>query len=217
LEEQYVEEINYHYNLSVAGFPIDVMKKTQQDLHRRMRYIEEREALRDSYQKVHGYATTVINDLFQKEKLVRSLFQAIEIYCLIRGKNIQQISPLIARYRAYYRLQKKIGRAIDRYKKKKVVVNAFDMEVRKAETKTPYIKVYCPVFNRWEELAVMLTSLETVRVANVAYDKVNKQSITVYPARGCVLGVTESAVKAALEAYFTGNEESKDPDGRAEM
>jgi hypothetical protein len=216
LEGKYLQEINYRQKLTEAAFPIDVMNAARQDLGRRMRGIEEKKALRDAYHKVHSYGTTVINDLLRKEKRIRTLFQAVEIYCLIRGRDIHQIAPLIAQYRAYYRLQKKIGREIDRCKKGKLRLKAFGMDVRKRETKTPYIKVFCPEFDAFEELATILTSLDSVRIANLVYEKIEKNSLTVYPAKGCLITVTEVAVKTALEAYFTDREENQYADAQPE-
>jgi hypothetical protein len=216
LEGKYLQEINYRQKLTEAAFPIDVMNAARQDLGRRMRGIEEKKALRDAYHKVHSYGTTVINDLLRKEKRIRTLFQAVEIYCLIRGRDIHQIAPLIAEYRAYYRLQKKIGRKVDRCGMGKVRMKAFGMEVRKRESKTPYIKVFCPEFGAFGELASTLSALETVRIANVGYEKIEKETLTVYPAKGCDISVTEVAVKTALEAYFTNREENQNIDAERE-
>jgi hypothetical protein len=103
----------YYERLAIHRHPVQVKQETIQDLYSRIRQIQSRPEMRDidPIKNALGYATTVINDIFSADKRLR-LYGAVQCYCRLRGKAINEIAPHIVEYRAVNILAKKISRSL---------------------------------------------------------------------------------------------------------
>lgn len=120
-EVQYLQDRDYHHRLEVHRRPVVVMNETLNELNSYLQEIQGREELRDDdrERKVYGYVTTLINDIWTADKRVRTLYNAVKQYCLLRSKDFNVIAVHVAEYRAMNKLYRKIRRAVYKMQAKK--------------------------------------------------------------------------------------------------
>src|SRR5579859_3361767 len=201
LKATYLNRVHYQEKIGKALYPLELMKSVRKDLERFMRLVEEKEELRDAYTEIHPYATTVIHELLRNDERIRDFFQAVQIYCLLRERDLAVLAPLLVQFQAYFQLHQEIGLNLEEFEKN-IKIPCFIMEVRKRDSRAPYVKVF---FRRRVDLtgiATILSRLSCIRAANPGSADPGQCTLFLYPFKGSSIEAVETIVTEALTAYF---------------
>ena len=107
-EEAYAEKLERHRS------PIELKNVLLQKLYIRAKAINERPEMRcqDLDREGLNFVTSVLQELWRRDKRVRSLFQLVEIFCQLQPANQKEIAIHVAEYRAIYQLIHRFRREI---------------------------------------------------------------------------------------------------------
>lgn len=105
---------NFQENLSLHRNPREYKQEVLQELYDLVTQIQRRTELQDfdSIKNAHGYVHVRVQEIWTKDKRLRSIYNATKRYCEISGKDLQTSLVHIAEYRALNLLIKKLRKSI---------------------------------------------------------------------------------------------------------
>jgi len=204
-ENSYLGTRNYAENLRLHRKPMEVRTAILHEVNDDIVRFQSIPALIDidPANRSQGHATTKINEIWRADRRLKNLYQAVQIYCARRSRDIIELAPLIAEYRAMNRVYNRVQHSISASKKKKMA-KKFDLERRETFDK-PYLKVHLQGDADFESISKILRSLPAVKKANVTDQTSGKRDLTVYPQKAYDMSDLEKEVAEALTNYFNGN------------
>ena len=109
-KENYVQRLQRHRN------PEEVCNDVLRKLYAYDNAIQERPEMRFQDNTTYGYVPSVIKDLWQTDKHLKSLYRTVQHYCEQESKDFNTIAIHIAEFRAIVRLGARIRRQIRKSK-----------------------------------------------------------------------------------------------------
>lgn len=116
-EKEYLIGIDYHQRLEINRKPVDVKNQTLQELNSYLLAIQQRREMRDYdiINNASGSVAGVIGEMWKSDKRLKSLYNTIKRYCLLREKDFNTIAVHVAEYRALSKLFHKIRLSVYRH------------------------------------------------------------------------------------------------------
>ena len=109
-QRKYLEIENYEEKLLQHRNTAQVKNGMLQKLYDGHRDLSNRPEMRDinTKEKIIGYVPSVVQEIWNADKRVKSLYNAIKLYCELRNKDFNTIAVHIAEYRAINKLISRI-------------------------------------------------------------------------------------------------------------
>jgi energy-coupling factor transporter ATP-binding protein EcfA2 len=113
---EYLKERNYEQQLLLHRDPDLVKCAILTELYRDLLEIQDRDEMKDfcPETKIFGCVPTIIADIWKADKRLKTLFDAIEIYCRERTKDVSVIATHLAEYRALNKLVNRVSMQLNR-------------------------------------------------------------------------------------------------------
>jgi|HubBroStandDraft_2_1064218.scaffolds.fasta_scaffold84457_3 hypothetical protein len=180
-ERNYLGTRNYVNKLKLHRSPMEVRTAVLREVNDDIVRFQSIPTLIDidPDDRSYGYATTKINEIWRADKRLKNLYQAVQIYCTKRSRDIIELAPFIAEYRAMNRVFNRVQHSI-RISNKRKMAKKFELERRETFDK-PYLKAFLQGGADFGQIARILGSLPSVRMVNVTDQKSGKRDLTIYP------------------------------------
>ena len=95
--------------------PVEVKNETLNEIYSYLMQIQWRKEMQDIDHEKNssGYVNTKVKDIWDADKKIKSLFEAVKIYCKLRSKDLNVIAVHFAEYHAMTELARKLRELID--------------------------------------------------------------------------------------------------------
>jgi len=112
-QKNYLTTKNYFERIAKHRNPIEVKSEVLNEIYSYLLKIQNREEMRDidTEKNISGYVPTKIIDIWKSDKRLKSCYNSIKEYCIMRSKNFNIIAVHIAEYRAMSKLASSIERS----------------------------------------------------------------------------------------------------------
>ncbi len=119
--KDYIASIHYQERLQLHRNPQSVMQETLNEIYRYLQEIQRRKETVDSdvEKNVTGNIVSKVGWIWQENKTLRSLYNAILAYCKLRDKDPNLIATHIAEYKSLSRLARLLESRINKKRKAK--------------------------------------------------------------------------------------------------
>lgn len=208
-KKDFLKSINYEERLEQSRVPKEYKHSVTRKLNDYLLEIQQREEMRDfdSEENSYGYVPARVNRIWDGDKRLKNIFDAIGVYCVDRGRDLIITAIHMAEYLALQELYSEIDSSIyksEEMKHNKVTPKYYELERRKAG-ENDYLKMFLREGIDHGTVASLLQSLYSVRRANVTEQRSGKTDLTIYPAKAYDISETEQEVQLAMDNYFKGS------------
>ncbi len=205
----FLKSINYEERLEQSRVPKEYKHSITRKLNDYLLKIQQREEMReyDPEENSHGYVPARVNRIWDGDKRLKNIFEAIGIYCVGRGRDLEITAVHMAEYLALQELYTEIDSSIyksEAMTQNKVTPKFFDIARRETYGKE-YLNISLRDESSRDAIAGILQSLHSVRKVNLTDQESGKKELTVYPSRAFDISETEQEVQLAMDSYFKGS------------
>jgi hypothetical protein len=203
----YLQDKSYRERLLLHRNPVSFQNSFLEELNLYLLQIQNRDEMRDAdeVKKIYSYVPSVVTDIFNSNKKIKTCFQAIVTYCEVRSKEIRIVAVHMAEYKAINRIFRNVNLSVKKAVDKQTRVmkqKNFDLERRESHGK-PYLKISLRPESDFEALAKYLENLSSVKNVNVTKQSSGRTDLTAYPERISNIEELESEISHALSDYFS--------------